>query len=138
MLYEIHHDLRTKLWCGIAALAACTGRPTSECRDAIRDQRVYSKTVMGIHRYELLHALRRFGYKGSLTHRSFNRKITFNQWRKERTPDERKHPCIVVLRRHYVVVDGMSFVDNRHTNPIWLPDAPYQRSHVEATILVKR
>lgn len=146
--HPINHDYRAGLWCGIAALATITGRPTSECRAAIiaarGDHRGFGTVhhVTGIHNWELRKAFTLLGYD-TLTcrtheHLPMKERPTLAQFLRGRTIGLRAEMVVVCITGHYVTVKGRSFVDNFTREPINVKDAPHRRARVETAWMIRK
>lgn len=145
MLYQINHDYKATLWCGIAALATLTGRATSECRDVIaayrRARGNARPKITGVFNSEMEHALQQFGFRPRMVARfrgPAKTRPTFAKWLRTREGALKTGALLVLIRRHYVVVEGKRFVDNRHTDPLWIKDASGRRKRVWRVYLVER
>lgn len=140
-LHAIKHDYRAGLWCGIAALATVSGRPTSECREAILAARSkrdghYSASirVTGIHNWELRNAALLLGintrgiaaFNGPMKQRP-----TLGQYLRSRDAEARANVLIICVTGHYVTVKGRSFVDNHTKEVTPIKEAPFMRKRVE-------
>jgi hypothetical protein len=138
----IEHDLRTKLWCGPAALAAITGMPTSQVVEHIkadRRRRRKSPRVIGTTIDDVERMLRNVGYQVFITDVLYHPidQPTFSEWLALRRPPGRAY--LVMLEReneyHWVAVTRTHFADNS-VGPIPVEVAPYRRSRVHTVLSV--
>lgn len=137
MLYQINHDAKRKLWCGPAAIALVTGRPTSEIyAHADADA---GRTVQGMYNSELTRTLRRLGYRVTLIWQVFgNGRMNLRQWAIANGRLAAGRPAILQVGNHYGVVIGRRYVDNQTRDPIALRDSDYLRSFVHCAWVVER
>lgn len=134
-LHPINHDIKTTLWCGPAALATITGKPVSECMQAIRDSRSYNhnKPIKGVGCRLLEKAAKRLGYRfESLPHPWSDGEITMAKWTRENKSKFADAPVLLIVTGHYVTVAGNSFNDNHTRTPVRLKRAPHRRKRVKA------
>lgn len=134
-LHAITHDNRSKLWCGLAALATVTGRPTSECATLLRQIRG-GKPVKGVHTFELRRAFEKLGYQ--VTHVPGRRKITLAAWLRDYANAYQDHAVVVVVSNHFVAVEGRKFCDSHTKQPVFLKAAPWRRARVHDAFQVIR
>lgn len=138
-LHKINHDYKTTLWCGIAALATITGRPTSECRAAIhhvRGQAYGEAAVKGIYCHEITRALNAFGY--TATRIQLSGRPTLAGFLRTRTPEQRAGICLLNTTGHYVTVSGRKFIDNQQSEAVNLADAHCRRARVRNAWIIGR
>lgn len=146
MLYQIQHDYKAKLWCGIAALAAITGRPTSVCRDEVAKVRRYHNPgapvrISGIYHFEMTEALQALGYRAQQVarfHGPAATRPTLAAWLKTRDGALTKGVLLITIGQHFVTVEGKRFVDNRQQDPVFIREAAGRRSRVRRVYLVQR
>lgn len=144
VIFPITHDLHTVLWCGPAALSACTGRPTSEIHQAIKQVRKSTKPVMGVAPSELKGAANLLGFDFRVLWSAFYKDpMGGNFWVARPKPTlaaflrnfgpliKKESPVIVNVTGHYVVVTDRLFVDNRTGKPVPLRVAPGRRARVK-------
>lgn len=127
MLYEIHHDNKSKLWCGPAAIAAVTGHPTSVITALLREIR--GGPVKGIHNYQLIDAMRRLGYAPK-QQVSVSGRCSLAEFARQQGALFATTPMIVQVTGHYVVLAGRRMVDSHTRRPVWISDAPHRRKAV--------
>lgn len=131
-LHPIQHDMTTRLWCGLAALSAVTGRPTSHACRAIQDVRGdWRSPVEGINVVTLVAAARRLGVKltcvwnyqdeaKSLLAQS----PTLAEFTREFSSLWRRVPAIVRLTGHYIMLEDGIFLDAHVPGPTPIRNAP--------------
>lgn len=147
-LHPVRHDYRAKLWCGIAALATVTGRPTSECRAAIiaTRGRSYSEVpqrVTGIYNGELRGAFALLGYEMAQI-ADYNitpmlRRPTLAQWLKTR--EHVSETVVINVTGHYLTVCGRRIIDNSERckdGPVTLKAIRCRRSRVVKAWVVRK
>jgi hypothetical protein len=142
-LHAINHDLTTQLWCGLAAMATITGKPTSECRDmisAIRRNRRWLEpearvAIKGIEPAELRLALEKSGF--TATRLSVSDKPTLARYLREREKSEMAELLLIVCGRHYVVVKGRKLIDSHTQVPVWIRQAPHRRKRVGSVVAIR-
>ncbi len=137
MALKITHDLPTALWCGLAAISAATGEPTSK---ALALAKHFSKrtVVKGMTNWTLVSVLNALGYRAEKIHDSIadfvecRRQPTLAGWTKSNAKTFSSHPVIINVTGHYVTVQGKSFVDTFTPGfkPVRLKKAPWRRSRV--------
>lgn len=137
-LYQIQKDIPGHLWCGPATIAAVTGRPVSEVVEWvrwIREKRgagFRRPAVKWMYASEVVRALQYLGFPDARCYACPD--ITFAQWRKKRTPEQRRRAEILLLTDHFVAVAGNRLVDNVHVDPILASAYSRQRALVRQAI----
>jgi len=144
-LHPIKHDLPGTLWCGPAALSITTGQPTS-----VIHRHIIAKTgkrrVKGVTNLVLGHVANALGFKLELIYnwtedhryemqwgiprRIQNPVPTLARFLREQRENLSSAPVIVNVTRHYVVVQGRTFIDNQVGKPIPAKKAPGRRRRV--------
>jgi hypothetical protein len=151
-LHAINHDLKTTLWCGLAAMATITGKPTSECRDmvsAIRRKQPWTEpgtriAIKGIHTTELRLALEKSGFNTTTVfHRPFmvspvGNLPTLARYLRERQKPEMSELLLITCGNHFVVVKGRKLIDNYTKEPVWIRQAPHRRKRVSLVVSIRR
>lgn len=142
-LHPINHDLKSTLWCGLAALSVISGQPTSICREAVR-KHVRGRDgkpalIKGISWTSLIKAAATLGYrldaefvKGVKN----GRQPTLAQWLRQNKSLYKDKPVIVNVTGHYVTVCGRSLIDNQTEKAVPLGSAPHRRCRVKAVFAV--
>lgn len=139
-LHPIKNDIKTTLWCGPAALATITGRPVSECMQAIRDARNWgrNKPIKGVSCWLLEQAAKRLGLRFEQVFTTFGGenvmrpRPTLAAWTRENKSKFADAPVLLIVTGHYVTVAGNSFNDNHTRTPVRLRRAPHRRKRVKA------
>lgn len=129
MLYQINHDLKTKLWCGPAAIAAVTGYPTSIIMQALKED-TGKVAVKGVYNSQLWRVMMRFGYGVAKNISGQNR--TLAQFARDHAEDFAKAPMVVNVTGHYLVLFGRRSVDNWTKDPVFISDSPHRLKKVKA------
>jgi hypothetical protein len=134
MLYEINHDRRSTLWCGPAAIAAVTGKPTSEIHAKISEVGG-RQNIKGVYNRELLNTLQALGAPAeevwSLRWSTHSKPPTLAAWLRENRSLYADRPVIVQVTRHYVTVFGKRLIDNTTGGTVALGSAPHRRARVK-------
>lgn len=148
--YLIQHDANGKCWCGLAAVSALTGEPTSKVRDLIRKFRKNpSSRVIGTNEFEIEFALRKLGYKMSHAYlyggKSKASKPTFSTWLDE-TFEERETNVAYLLsfvregedEAHWGLVVEDHYICS--VTQYWVPldRAPFKRRRLDQVFAIHR
>jgi hypothetical protein len=129
MLHAIKNPpKRTKMWCGPSALAIITGEDYETCRYAL--SQISGRPVMGVYRHDMATALWRFGY--SMDARTFEPGATLASWLRSRSAADAKTLFLVVLSKHYIVVQGRKACDNHTKEPVFIGDMRLRRARIQA------
>lgn len=131
-LHPIKHDLKTTLWCGPAALAAITGKPTSEVM-ATAKRVMNRRTVKGMSNLYLSRVARALGVE--LETKYLSPGLTLARWCKTHKHLFADKPVIVNVTGHYVTVCGRTFVDNHVERAVPLKRAPHRRCRVQVVFV---
>lgn len=139
-LHPIKHDLKTTLWCGPAALAAITGRPTSEVVAAAK--KISGKRrIKGMSNWLLKKTADALGfhleakYPNDATYLKYLHKPTLARWARENKALFADKPVIVNVTGHYVTVHGRSLIDNQTKKVVSLKRAPHRRCRVHVAFV---
>ncbi len=155
-LKPIKHDVKSKLWCGMGALSAVTGLPSSETKKIFQSFRrctyvnVYNEygdcvgdkerapVIKGISHPEMEKAFNLCGYNCALKEGyssvPMKERPTLASYLRGR---KFKQSCyLICVTNHYVVVKGNSFIDNHTRKPVPLSKAPWRRKRVKKVWLI--
>ena len=136
-LYQINHDAGGHLWCGPAAVATVTGHPTSRVLETAK-RLTGREAIKSMHVHEVCDTVRELGFPGSFTVSWRGSRPTFTQFRKGRSPRERRTPLILLISTHFVVLAGNRLVDSSYMDPIFATDYHHPRWRVHYSIEVRK
>lgn len=128
-LHPIIHDYEGKLWCGIAALASLSGRPTSEIKALIK-QHIVRQRVMCMTDAEIRLIGRHLGLN-IVFHAQFtpeNRPTLMSFMRGRRDPE---HTYLVGTKDHWFLADRNLCQDNHQVSPTAYNRFWCRRKHIE-------
>ena len=144
-LHDVANDTKSRAFCGPTAVAAITGEPISRVRDAFRlvrygaswTSRHRSPPIMGTSTHEIECVLRLFGCAG--VWHTVEGLPTLAAWLEGREGFQRTHPCVVLVKRHVVAVNGWVFCDTASKGQVVDADkAPGRRKRVKEVFVVTR
>lgn len=131
-LHPVKHDLKTTLWCGLAAISTITGRRTSLILRELKDGRGHNGAIKGVGPNELSRVLARSGYDLiRQEHYRPDERPTLCQWHRDRTLDQAVR--VVIAGDHYIVVQGIRMFDSFNPAGTYLKPG---RTRVKAVWLV--
>jgi hypothetical protein len=125
-IHTLNITQSSKLWCGIAALAAATGKDTEACRKILRavldDNEILTgrvRVLKGIYASEFTKALAVNGIDHTRiwNHKEQGQEISFARYLLVRRPKQGK-VCIGIVPGHIFAFDHQIVVDNQHPNGI--------------------
>lgn len=140
-LHAIKHDLKTTLWCGPAALAAITGKPTSEI--VAHAKRISGRRhIKGMSNWLLIKTAAALGVKleskyfSDAIERKYGTKPTLARWCRENKALFANQPVIVNITGHYVTICGRTLIDNNHgVKPVSIKRAKFRRCRVHCAFV---
>ena len=137
-LHPIINDTNGRCWCGPGAIAAITGLPLSQVKEAIYAMRG-QRRVTRMTEYEVRDTLLHMGYRPSPPQKfPSDDRPSLARWLRERLPHQLKPVYLVNLTGHFMVAKGRKIVDNSTLTPVWIGDAPYRRAKVVSIRRINR
>jgi len=133
----VMNDTDEPVFCGPIAVAAITGKPVSKALAAFRSVRRQhfrkgsnTTNIKGTYILETLMALEKLGW-WPIASKNLWGDHTLARWVQDRPPIYRKHPVLLILRGHWVVINGCMFLDT-YTKGQWVhvSKAPARRKRV--------
>lgn len=142
-LRDVINDTKSRAFCGPTTVAAITGAPISEVRNAFRLVRhgphwvdmARAPAICGTEPQETEKVLRLFGYTGIW--KSVLGSPTMAAFLESRTGIMRTHPCAVFVTGHVVAVSGWQFCDTFSKGEVVeADDAPRRRARVDRVFII--
>lgn len=132
-LHPILNDTRGHVWCGPGAIAAITGKPLSQVKEAIYGVRGKRSPIMGMSEIEVAHTLRALGLRPAPARKySKDERPTLARWLRERYKFQMGKTYLVNITDHFVVIRGRKFIDNQTLEPVFIRSAPKRRARVKS------
>ncbi len=149
--HEVTHDFNGLLWCGLAAIGAVTGVPTSVIRDLIKKFRKNPLSpVTGTTEYEVEYAFKKLGYSMSYCclygGKEKNAQPTLSRWLEE-TKKERVDNVAYLISftpstrdpsGHWGVILNGQYICSFSQTWVELDKAPFRRRKIDNVFAVRR
>lgn len=131
---QVNHDYNTHLWCGIGALSAACGIPTSEAREVIKSVAM-RKYIKAVTYSEMAHAITdvRTSPNREFMPRDWRECPTLQQWYDRLEPQHKDgggRVFVICITGHWIVVKRGKWVCSMNHKERDMSDCPYLTSRV--------